>query len=117
MKQERFDELVQNGFLICMSLFIVFALLGWFLENEILVWIAVIFLLYIPAMVCAYCIQATNDSYKERKKKRRKAKRLEECTSLRCKSCDMIYTKEELDVAPTSVFRCPQCKKKLVPYD
>ena len=117
MKQERFDELVQNGYLICMSLFIFFALLGWILDNEILIWVAVFFLLYIPAMVCIYCVQGTNDSYKDWKKKRKKEKRLAECTSLRCRHCDKIYRKEELDVSPTSILRCPQCNKKLVPYE
>jgi len=117
MKQERFDEIVQNGYLIFMSLFIIFVFLGLIFDNEGLIWISIIFLLYIPAVVCAYCIQGTNDSYKTWIKKRRKEKRLADCSSLRCRTCDIIYRKEELDISPTSVPRCPQCSKKLVPYD
>jgi len=81
MKQKRFDELVQNGYIIFMSLFVITIFLGLILDNEGVVWLSVIFLLYIPGMICAYCIQGANDSYKGWKKKRMKAKRLAECTS------------------------------------
>ncbi len=100
-----------------MILFIVFAIAGWLLDNEILLWISIIFLLYIPAMVCAYCIQGTNDSYKSWKRKRKKAKHLAESKLLRCRACDIVYKREELDISQTEVPRCPQCNKKLVPAD
>ncbi|TFG28464.1 hypothetical protein EU528_11155 [Candidatus Thorarchaeota archaeon] len=117
MKQKRFDELVQNGYIAFMSLFIVFVLLALMLDNEILMWLSVIMLLYIPAVVCAYCIQGANESLIGWKKKRNYAKRLAECTSFRCKTCERIYKKEELDISATSVLTCPQCNQKLVPAD
>ena len=117
MKEERFDELMQYGYILCMSLFIVFALAGWFLDNELLIWISVIFLLYIPFMVCAITIWSIRKTRKREKKKRERERRLRECELLRCRSCDRIYKREELDISTTAVPRCPDCGKKLIPED
>jgi hypothetical protein len=117
MKEKKLDDMLQLGYLISMILAIIFALAGLWLDNEFLIWLTLVMLLYIPAMVCVYCIQASNDSYKKWKKKRRKEKRLAECTSFRCKTCNQRYRKEELDISATSVPRCPQCNKKLIPID
>ncbi|MHA1135835.1 MAG: hypothetical protein ACTSSE_05045 [Candidatus Thorarchaeota archaeon] len=86
MKEERFDELAQYGYIISMSLFIVFALAGWFLDNELLIWISVIPLLYLPVTVCAITIRETNKSRKRKKKKREKERYLRESKLLRCRS-------------------------------
>jgi hypothetical protein len=117
MKEKKLDEIIQLGYLISMSLAIIFALAGLWLDNEMLIWLTIVMLLYIPAMVCVYCIQGTNDSYRSWKKKREKAKRLVESKVLRCRKCDRIYKREELDIPNTAVPRCPECNKKLVPAD
>ena len=117
VKEERFDELTQYGYILFMSLFILFALAGWFMDNELLIWMSVIFLLYIPFIVCAITIRSIGKTRKREKRKREKARRLRESKLLRCRSCDRIYKREELDISTTTVPRCPDCGKKLTPED
>ena len=117
MKDERFDELMQMGYALFGLLFIVFVIPGWLLDIELLIWISVIFLLYIPFMVCAVTIRYGNKERKRKQRKRERERRLRESKLLRCRSCDKIYTREELDISSTSVPRCPDCGKKLVSAD
>ena len=117
MKEERFDELAQYGYILFMSLFIIIALAGWLLDDEFLVTLSVIPFLYLPVMVCVITMRETNKSRKRKKKKREKERRLKESKLLRCRSCDRIYKREELDISNTSVPRCPACNDKLVPAD
>ncbi|MGY5853095.1 MAG: hypothetical protein RTU92_05975 [Candidatus Thorarchaeota archaeon] len=117
MKEKRFDELIQNGWTICQILFIAFAGIGLLLNNYDLISISVIFLLYIPFMVCAITVRGIGDKRKREKRKREREKRLRECKTLRCRSCDVIYEREELDISSKAIPRCPVCDKKLVPVD
>lgn len=116
MKQERFDELAQNGWILSGSFVIVFALIGLWLDNEGFLILSVIMLCYLPALVVAYCIRGIGDSLKRQKRKRRKASRQKKRKSLQCPSCNKVYTREELDISPTTTPVCPDCEKLLVPY-
>ena len=117
MKEERFDELTQYGYILFMSLFIIIALAGWLLDDEFLVTLSVIPFLYLPVMVCVITMRETNKSRKRKKKKREKERHLRESELLRCRSCDRMYKKEELDISSASLLRCLVCNDKLIPAD
>ena len=116
-RKDRFDELAQNGYILFMSLFIVIALTGGLLNNEGLLTLSVIPLLYLPVMVCVITIRETNKSRKRKKKKKEKERHLRESELLRCRSCDRMYKKEELDISSASLPRCLVCNDKLIPAD
>ena len=117
VKDERFDELMQIGYAVFGLIFVIFAILGWLLDIELLIWISVIFLLYIPFMICAVVIRYGNKERKLEKRKKERERRLMESKLLRCRSCDKIYERAELDIALTTIPRCPVCDKKLKPAD
>jgi hypothetical protein len=117
VKEKRFDELIQNGYALSMILFIIFAVAGTLLNYELLIWISMIFFLYIPFMVCAVTAFHVRKDRKRKKRKRNRERRLRECELLRCRSCDRVYNKDELDISSTAVPTCPDCGKKLIPED
>ena len=116
MKQKRFDELAQNGFLISGFLFIILVLLGFLLDNEVILIIGGLMLFYIPALLVAYCIWVARDESRKWKKKRRKAKRQSKrkSKSLVCPTCEKVFNREELDLSPTAAPLCPDCEVKLI---
>ncbi|MGY5858654.1 MAG: hypothetical protein RTU63_04740 [Candidatus Thorarchaeota archaeon] len=117
MKEKRFDELLQMGYAVCGLLFIIFAIPGWLLDIELLLGISMIFLLYIPFMVCAITVFQVRKDRKREKRKRDREKRLRESKLLHCRSCDRTYNREDLDISPSEIPRCPICNKKLKPAD
>lgn len=117
MKEKRFDELIQNGYIISMIFFMIFAVAGWLLDYGLLIEVSMIFFLYIPFMVCAITVFEVRKDRKREKRKRDREKRLRESKLLHCRSCDMIYKREELDISPSEIPRCPICNKRLRPAD
>jgi hypothetical protein len=116
MNQKRFDELAGNGLLLSVILFFIFFLLGLWLNNDILVLIGVLMGFYLPALLVTYTIWVAHGELGKWKKKRRKAKRLKklrEAKVLVCQSCDKVYNRDELDLAPSGPPRCPACDKLL----
>ena len=116
MNQKRFDELAGKGLFLSMSLFIIFVPLGLWLENDVLMLIGVLAMFYLPALLVTYTIWVAHGELGKWKKKRRKAKRLKklrEAKVLVCRSCDKVYNRDELDLAPSGPPRCPVCNKLL----
>ena len=116
MKQERFDELAGNGFLLSVILLLIFFPLGLWLDNDIFMLIGVLMGFYIPALLVTYTIWVVHGELRNWKKKRRKAKRLKELREAKvlvCRSCDKVYNRDELDLAPSGPPRCPACDKLL----
>ncbi|MHA1615647.1 MAG: hypothetical protein ACTSYJ_12445 [Candidatus Thorarchaeota archaeon] len=119
MKQERFGELAGNGLLLSVILFLIFVLLGLWLENDIFLLIGVLMGFYLPALLVTFTIWVAHGELRNWKKKRRKAKRQSKrkSKSLMCPSCEKVFNREELDLSPTAVPFCPDCEETLVPYD
>lgn len=116
MKQERFDELAEKGLLLSLIFFFIFVLLGLWLDNDIFILIGVLMGFYLPAMLVAYTIWGVHGELRNWKKKRREAKRLKELREAKvlvCRSCDKVYNRNELDLAPSGPPRCPDCNKLL----
>ena len=116
MEQERFDELAGKGLFLSVSFFIIIFPLGLWLENDVIMLIGVLMMFYLPALLVAYTIWAAHGELRNWKKKRRKAKRLKklrEAKVLVCRSCDKVYNRDELDLAPSGPPRCPACDKLL----
>jgi len=116
MKQERFDELAEKGLFLSIILLFIFVPLGLWLGNDVFILIGVLMGFYLPAMLVAYTIYAAHGEIGNWKKKRRKSKRLKELREAKvliCQSCDKVYNRNELDLAPSGPPRCPACDKIL----
>jgi len=116
MKQERFDELAGKGLLLSVILLFIFVPLGLWLENDVFMLIGVLMGFYLPALLVTFTIWVAHGELRNWKKKRRKAKRLKklrEAKVLVCRSCDKVYNRDELDLAPSGPPRCPDCDKLL----
>ncbi|MGY5858655.1 MAG: hypothetical protein RTU63_04745 [Candidatus Thorarchaeota archaeon] len=110
------EERAEKGLILSMVLFLILTPLGLFLENDIIAIVGALMMLYLPGMLVTYTIWAIRDDLGKWKKKRRKAKRYSKIRSAElvvCKSCDIVYTKDELDLSPSADPRCPACGKLL----
>lgn len=114
MKEERVWELAQYGWLLAMSLFIIFTVSGLILDCEDLMILAVLILLYWPALLIVVVIWAISDEMKKWSKRRKITKRKEEGRILQCPICREVYNREELDISATATPICPKCKQELV---
>lgn len=117
MKQKRAEEIAQYGLIVAQCLFIIFILVGLALENETLMMIALLMLLYYPALVSAVVFWVIRDSFREWRKRRKRTKRLDKSLELKCPSCNKIFNRNELDVNPTATPICPKCEERLLPLD
>jgi hypothetical protein len=116
VKQERFDELAGKGLFLSIILLLIFVPLGLWFDNDVFLLIGVTMGFYLPALLVTFTIWAAHGELGIWKKKRRKAKRLKklrEAKVLVCRSCDKVYNRDELDLAPSGYPRCPDCDKIL----
>ena len=116
MNQKRFGELAGNGLFLSMILLLIFVPLGLWFDNDVFMLIGVTMGFYLPALLVTFTIWAMHGEFGNWKKKRRKAKRLKELREAKvlvCRSCDKVYNRDELDLAPSGPPRCPDCNKIL----
>ncbi len=72
MKRKRVEELLQYAYIISMTWFCVLALLGWLLNNELIIYLGLPGLLFFPVYIGIIVYWEIKDQRKKKKRRREK---------------------------------------------